>query len=297
MDLRIVTAVLAVPGVIGVRFVGCGYDRRLRLVDLGRDAGFPAVQALEEWKGVQTLVEAGAVDDGVAAAVGVVPAVRQLEQLSAEIEEHRRWDAVMPEQETRLDALRLVVRWPWIVVGREAWAVLDGLRVPYWAAGYTRHSDSAMVLRAGRWAMAGRFASVRPLEPGGMLPACDEAPLLWQATWADRVLRALSGGAVTEPGLQFAQWQTGGDVLSSEELVADDIARAGATVARRMSSGACDEVDLPLHGRAVAVRMPAAAVPIQLLPPGAALGDWGSGGETDELVLPAETVWVLAPGG
>jgi hypothetical protein len=67
------------------------------------------------------------------------------------------------------------------------------------------------------------------------------------------VLRALSGGAVSEPALLFARRQLAR--RPAPLLVEDDLAHAGVEAAARMAAGE-DVVDMPLHGPVQRVRLP-----------------------------------------
>lgn len=284
------------PGVIGVRSRhGLSFGDLVHVV-LGPDAGFPESQPLDEWKGDVALVDARSLPPEVRKEAGIQLPEEELAELGAHDWEmadlglssyfdswgdERTLAALAVEQRARLTPL-----------DEKACRVLTALGHPWWLAGYTRHSSTLWAHRRGgpapleswvqRW--DDLYASAVGEVPPGWLPR-QRYQELWSVRWGDRVLQALSDGAVTEPGLLFAR---GHGLL--DELVEDDVVPAALEAAARMSAGA-EEVVVPLHGPARKVRLPAFVVHAWELHPLDARGDgpW----PRHEVHVPAEDAWVL----
>jgi hypothetical protein len=196
-------------------------------------------------------------------------------------------------EERRRTDLRILERARLTPLDERARHVLKAHGFSYWLAGFTRHSDTLWVRRIGGSTPSEAWTSIwLPTRwepdaegpPGWLKPEAYSE--LVRSRWADRVLRVLSDGAITETGLLFARVRQA--IFS---LVEDDVARAGAEAAARMAAGA-DEVMIPLHGLALRVRLPAFTMKVWRHSPFEA---WTNGepAPLHETRVPAEDTWVL----
>jgi hypothetical protein len=280
-----------VPGVIGVRAPSSlSFGKTLHVL-LGPDAGFPEAHPLAEWKTDVALVDARTIP----------PELRKQADLRLPEEERAEFEVYlweMAEQnaefmpDTReLEALDLDQLSRLTTLDAQTRHFLESHGLAYWVAGYTRHSDTLWVHREGGAAPFKAWVNWRdsvredasPAAPGWL--SQEAWSDLWRVRWADRVLRALSGGEVTEAALLLAHAQKG-----RRHLVPDDLAQTAADVAARMAEGA-DEVELPLHGPARRVRLPGFTMtvweihPLDIKP--------GQPAPSHETHVPAEDAWVL----
>ncbi len=225
---------------------------------LGPDAGFPEFQPLGDWKSDVVMVDARALAPEARAAAGIkLPEeeIAEHEALDRELEEYGALSAPTLGAEA-LSALRLAGRarlWP---IDEQARRALADRGASLWVAGYTRHSETIWAHRVGGSEPFALWVSRYESEFAGGLPANlarDRGRALVSTRWPDRVLRALSGGAVSEPALLFARRQLAR--WPAELLVEDDLAHAGVEAAARMAAGE-DVVDMPLHGPVRRVRLP-----------------------------------------
>ncbi|APR78855.1 Hypothetical protein A7982_04202 [Minicystis rosea] len=223
---------------------------------IGPDAGFPWCQPLDEWKGDIALVNARSLSSAMRAAAGI----KLPEERLAECEELDRWsiDAGTAPMfdEDMLSALRVAGRARLQAIDRDARRVLAEHGAAFWVAGYSRVSATMSIHRVGGPEPFALWALHWDTELGGAPPASlplERFQALASTRWMDRVLRALSGGAVSEPALLFAQRQL--VALHGVLLVEDEVAHAGVEAAKRMAAGD-DVVDVPLHGPVRRVRLP-----------------------------------------
>lgn len=293
--LRLDTTRLAVPGVLGMRDpAGLSFDREPHVL-LGPDAGFPEFQALDEWRSDTAVVEGRALSPVLRAEVGIQLPEESLAELQARDREVAGFDVPPlsdPRELARLAVLERARLMPLDGPTREALEMRD---VPLWIAGFTRHSSTLWVHRIGGPAPFKAWANTWDADVDTK-PA-DEARPSWMTReryyalcrthWADRVLRALSDGAVSEAGLLFARRRWAG--WDFEVLVEDDVAHAAVDVAAQMVAGA-DEVLLPWHGVASRVRLPAFTQQVWEVHPLDARGAGPS--PTHDLKVPEEDVWV-----
>ncbi len=295
--LRLTGNRLAVPGVIGVRDPDSLGYRALVHVLLGPDAGFPESQRLVEWRHDLALAEVRSLPKAVRKEAGIeLP-----EEERARLEAQEREMAGLGLSSNPFDpwtdsnalaALALEERARLTPLDERARQVLTAHGHTWWLAGYSRNSAMLWAHRMGgpaprraavlRWDMAEESGDTAP--PPWM--SSELHGRLWETRWFDRMFRALSDGAVTEPALLFAdrKWDV-------DNVVEDDITHAAIEVAARMSAGA-DEVFLPLHGPARRVRLPAFTTrsweehPREVRPP-------GFDPPEHPVHVPAEDVWVL----
>ncbi|WP_438040344.1 hypothetical protein [Sorangium sp. So ce128] len=290
---------LAVPGVIGVRSrASLSFGGALH-VALGPDAGFPEFQQLDDWKSDLPLVDARALAPELRAEAGIWLPEERLAEIEALDREMAELDVPPLSDPRELDALTLLRRARLHALDAAQRRALEARGAPFWVAGYTRHSDTLWAHRIGGSAPFQAWVSRHDTErraaeaagepPGWMGRACFFD--LCRTRWADRALRALTGGAVSEPGLLFgrrcaAGWDCG-------EMVEDEIARAGLDAAAAMAAGA-EDVTLPLHGPARRVRMHAFAMQVWSIHPldAPSEGPW----PTRLIEVPAEDVWVPVAG-
>ncbi|MFP2905375.1 hypothetical protein ACLESD_10025 [Pyxidicoccus sp. 3LFB2] len=258
---------------------------------LGPDAGFPEAHPLAQWKSDVALVDARTLP----------PELRKQANLRLPEEERAEFEVYlweMAEQnaefmpDTReLEALNLDQLARLTSLDAQTRHFLESHGLAYWLAGYSRHSDTLWVHREGgaspsrawvNWRDAVR-EDTSPTAPGWL--SQEAWADLWRVRWADRVLRALSNGEVTEAALLLAQANKG-----PRRLIPDDVSQAAVEVAARMAEGA-DEVELPLHGPARRVRLPGFTMtvwelhPLDLQP--------GEPAPSHETHVPAEDAWVL----
>ena len=236
---------------------GASFSRAPHVL-LGPDAGFPEFQPLDEWKSEVVMVDARALAPEVRAAAGIkLPEeeIAELEALDRELASYGDVSATTLGAEA-LSALRLAGRARLLPIDEEARRALVEHGASLWVAGYTRHSDTVWVHRVGGSEPFALWASRYESEFAGDPPArlaLDRGRALVSTRWADRALRALSGGALSEPALLFARRQL--VRWPAELLVEDDIAQAGMAAAARMAAGE-EVVDMPLHGPVRRVRLP-----------------------------------------
>jgi hypothetical protein len=240
---------LAVPGVIGMRDP-CGVSFScVPHVVVGPDAGFPEFQQLDEWKNEVALVDPRSVAPEVRAEAGI----KLPEDEIAYYEELMR-DPFACDFSEDIAALRLARRARVQEIDDEARRVLSEHGIPFWVAGYTRYSATLWLRREGGTEPFALWVSRYDFEYAGAVPAGGARfPELVSTRWADRVLRACSGGAVSEPAMLFARSHRLG--LSSDPLVEDEVARAAVDAAASIAAGH-DVVDLPLHGPVRRVHLP-----------------------------------------
>ncbi|WP_437589138.1 hypothetical protein [Sorangium sp. So ce1000] len=290
---------LAVPGVIGVRArESLSFGGALH-VALGPDAGFPEFQQLDDWKSDLSLVDARALAPELRAEAGIVLPEERLAEIEALDREMAELDVPPVSDPREQGALTLLRRARLHVLDAAQRRVLEARGAPFWVAGYTRHSDTLWAHRIGGpapfQASVSRFDTARRAaeaagEPPGWIGRARFFDLC-RTRWADRALRALTGGVVSEPGLLFgrrcaARWDCG-------EVVEDEIARAGLDAAAAMAAGA-EAVTLPLHGPARRVRMGAFEMEVWSIHPldAPSEGPW----PTRVIEVPAEDVWVPVAG-
>ncbi|MBZ4422326.1 hypothetical protein [Myxococcus sp. RHSTA-1-4] len=266
------------------------FGKRVHVL-LGPDAGFPEAHPLAEWKSDVALVDARTIP----------PELRRQADLRLPEEERAEFEVYlweMAEQnaefmpDTReLEALNLDQLARLTSLDAQTRHFLESHGQAYWLAGYTRHSDTLWLHREGGAAPFKSWVNWRdtvredasPGAPGWL--SREAWSDLWRVRWADRVLRALSGGEVTEAALLLAHAHRG-----RRHLIPDDIAQAAAEAAARMAEGA-DEVELPLHGPARRVRLPGFTMtvwethPLDIKP--------GAPAPSHETHVPAEDAWVL----
>ena len=293
--LRLVGNRLLVPGVIGVRNPhSLSFDDLVHVL-VGPDAGFPEGQALDEWKRDLALVDASALPAGLRKEAGLqLPAEER-----AELEAREREFAEFPElggplwaTERALGELVLDERTRLTPLDERARRVLEAHGHAYWVAGYSRVTSHLWVHRIGGAApfkaWVGRWDEVREDSADGGPPEWmrrGQYFALWRVRWVDRMLRALSDGAVTEPLLLCVNRHE-----ELYELVEDDILQAGIDAAARISTGA-DEVVIPLHGPARRVRLPAFTIRVSEADPFDARP--GAPWPLRDVEVPAEDAWVL----
>ena len=293
--LRLDTTRLAVPGVLGMRDpAGLSFDRE-RHVLLGPDAGFPEFQPLDEWKCDIAMIDGGALSPDLRAEVGIQSPEERLAELQAQDREMAGFDGPPlsdPRELARLAVLERARLMPLDGPTREALEVRD---VPLWIAGFTRHSSTLWVHRIGGPAPFKAWANMWDAELDTE-PADEARPswmtreryyALYRTRWADRVLRALSDGAVSETGLLFARRRWAG--WDFDGLVEDEAVHAAVGAAAQMVAGA-DEALLPWHGVVLRVRLPAFTQQVWEVHPLDARGAGPS--PTRHLKVPAEDVWV-----
>ncbi|NPD28522.1 hypothetical protein [Corallococcus exiguus] len=280
---RLVEARLAVPGVIGMREARRLSFGKMPHVLIGPDAGFPEFQPLDEWKNEVALVDARALPLEVRKEAG----------LKDPAEEHARlvemeWAYYMGEG--KLEDLRILERARLTPLDEKARGVLTAHGHAYWLAGYSRHSSMLWVHLIGGAAPRQAWTSIwstPPPQPLGEGPPAWLSPEAYSelrlARWADRVLRALSDGMVTETGLLFARVRE-----AIWDLAEDDLARAGMEAAAHMAAGA-DEVVLPLHGPARRVRLPPFILSVHERSP----FEREEPSRLREVHVPAEDAWIL----
>ncbi|MCY1018610.1 hypothetical protein [Pyxidicoccus sp. MSG2] len=279
---------LAVPGVIGVRSPGgLSFGHQVHVLT-GPDAGFPEYQPLDEWKSEVALVDVRALPPELRKEAGLELPDVEIAELEASRREMMELELTFDYEDRKLAELALQQRARLTPLEEQARRVLEAHGYEYWLAGFTRHSDSLWVHRMGGptpiKAWTNRWYETR-------VDTADDVPPSWlrleqyyelrRVRWADRVLRALSGGAVTETGLLFARQRGDGS-----ELLEDDLARQGVEVAARMAAGA-DEVLIPLHGPARRVRLPAFTMTVSEVHP------LDKPASQHEARVPAEDTWVL----
>jgi hypothetical protein len=290
--LRLEVDRLAAPGRIGMRDPrGLSFARAPHLL-VGPDAGFPEFQPLDEWKCDVALVDARALSSEVRAAAGI-----QLPEEAIAVGE--AYDRDLAEAGARcppmldgeeVSALRLAERARLHAIEDSARRVLVDSGASYWVAGYTRHSDTLWVHRVGGAEPFSRWADRWETEYAGDPPltiARARFRAILSTRWPDRVLRALSGGAVSEPALLFARrrlarWPVGC-------VVEDDLAHAAIEAEARIAAG--DEVvDVPLHGPVRRVRLPAFTLRASEMNPLDAVA--GKPCRTRAIEVPREDVYV-----
>ncbi|NMO18019.1 hypothetical protein HPC49_46780 [Pyxidicoccus fallax] len=289
--LRIADNRLLMPGVIGVREPFSISFGQLVHVLVGPDAGFPEYRPLDDWKHEVALAEVRSLPPELRKEAGIRLPEEELAEMDAYDREMAEFQQSSSFDDSERAGLRLEQQARLTRLDEQARRVLDARGHAYWLVGFTRHTDMLWVHRIGGaspfQACTGRWCRIREVEPHGAPAAwMDSAQYgtLWSVRWADRALRALSGGEVTESTLLFA--------CRSENacrFLDDDVARAGAEAAARMSAGA-DEVMLPLHGPARRVRLPAFIMPTWALHP---LEELPGNSEPREVEVPAEDAWVL----
>ncbi|NMO17239.1 hypothetical protein HPC49_22845 [Pyxidicoccus fallax] len=279
------------PGIIGVRSPSSlSFGKRVHVL-LGPDAGFPETHPLVEWKTDVALVDARTIP----------PELRRQADLRLPEEERAEFEVYlweMAEQNAEfmpntreLEALDLDQLARLTSLDAQTRHFLESHGLAYWLAGYTRQSDTLWVHREGGAAPFKAWVSLRdavredaaPGAPGWLSP--ETWSDLWRVRWADRVLRALSGGEVTEAALLLAHAHKG-----RQQLLPDDIAQDAAEVAARMAEGA-DEVELPLHGPARRVRLPGFTMTVWEVSPRDLKP--GESAPSHETHVPAEDAWVL----
>ncbi|NPC85682.1 hypothetical protein HPC49_46775 [Pyxidicoccus fallax] len=258
---RLVTHRLAVPGVIGVRNPhSLSFGRGVHVL-VGPDAGFPEHQPLDEWKSDVSLVDARALPAELREEAGL----RLPEEARAEREALDRAYAealgvgkLHTYGDGELEELALDERARLTLISERACRVLEAHGHPYWVAGYSRVTSLLWVHRIGGAApfraWTGSWDKVLDGSPPEVPPDWMGRELYFElerARWADRALRALSGGEVTEPALLREARRE-----SFPRFEEDDVLQQALEVAARMTAGA-DEVLIPLHGPARRVRLPA----------------------------------------
>ena len=240
------------------------------LLRVGPDAGLPRLQPLLEWKSGVRGVEERALDDATRAELDLprpADVLARIEREQRELEEAMGMRA-SPDPDR--------ARWKWASLAR--WRPvsatvslgLSARGIVHFDAGYTRHSETLWCHRLGaneraQWVM-------RPIDASSVERAC----------WADRVLRALSGGVLGEDALGFARWLEVAAVHEAEEPAATMADVAAAVLAGQA------RVTVPRHGVAVRHALPAFVVESWSVDPRA------GGGERTTVDVPAEDVWALA---
>ena len=279
---------LRVPGVIGVVL-----DPAPPRVEVGVDAGWPRFQPMDQWKGEPwQLVERASIDHSAAEAAGIVLAEIALATMS---DEEARWQELQStwggttalHGERAMQTLRLRARQRLIALDAPAATSLRRQGIPVWGVGYSRHREQLRVVlpgHAGEIVIGGHDVPIAVDE--GRLPPqirLAAAQALCRAVWFDRVLRALSDGAITELAVQAALAAHTDRPL--DEVVDDDVARAGAEAAARVTACAA-EVEIPRYGTAYRVHLPAILVGFETEGPDGPL--------RARLPVAAEDRWILA---
>ncbi|RKH56125.1 hypothetical protein [Corallococcus aberystwythensis] len=280
---RLVETRLAVPGVIGMRNAWSLSFGKMPHVLIGPDAGFPEFQPLDDWKNEVALVDARALPREVREEAGLKdPAEERAMFADSELA-----DLI---DEGHLENLRILERARLTPLDERARGVLTAHGHAYWLAGYSRHSSTLWVHLIGgaapRQAWAGYWSTPPPQPPAEGPPAWLSPEVYLElrlARWADRVLRALSDGMVTETGLLFARVRE-----ATFHLAEDDLAQAGMEAAALMAAGA-DEVVLPLHGPARRVRLPPFIRNVHERSP----FERAEPSHMREIHVPAEDAWML----
>jgi hypothetical protein len=288
---RLAESRLAVPGVIGVRSPSSlSFGKRVHVL-LGPDAGFPEAHPLAEWKSDVPLVDARELPPELRKQADIRLPEEERAEFEVYLWEMAELDAEFAPDTRELKALALDQLARLTSLDAQTRHFLESHGQAYWLAGYTRHSDTLWVHRVGGAAPFQSWVNWRDTvrqdeDPGAPAWLSPEAwSDLWRARWADRVLRALSGGVVTEAALLLAHSYKG-----SQNLLEDDVTQAGIEAAERMAAGA-DEVELPLHGPARRVRLPGFTLtvwemnPLDIKP--------GEPAPSHETHVPAEDAWVL----
>ncbi|QSQ21830.1 hypothetical protein JY651_42900 [Pyxidicoccus parkwayensis] len=288
---RLAESRLAVPGVIGVRSPSSLSFGTTVHVLTGSDAGFPEAQPLAEWKSDVALVDARTLPTELRKQADIRLPEEERAEFEVYLWEMAELDAEFSPDTRELKALALDQLSRLTSLDAQTRHFLESHGQAYWQAGYTRHSDTLWVHRVGgdapfkawvNWHEAVREDET-PKVPGWL--SQETWVDLQRVRWADRVLRALSGGVVTEAALLLAHSYKG-----SRSLLDDDLTQAGIEAAERMASDA-DEVEIPLHGPARRVRLPGFTMkvwevhPLDLKP--------GEIAPTHETHVPAEDAWVL----
>jgi hypothetical protein len=288
---RLVENHLAVPGIIGVRSPSSlSFGSRVHVL-IGPDAGFPEAPPLAQWKSDVALVDARTLPPKLRKQADIRLPEEERTGLEVYLWEMAELNAEYSPDTRELESLTLDQLARLTTLDAQTRGFLESHGQAYWVAGFTRHSDTLWVHREGgaapfkswvNWQDAVREDAA----PGRPDWLSQEAwSDLWRVRWADRVLRALSGGEVTEAALLLAYAHKG-----PQHLIPDDIAQAGADAAARMAEGA-DEVELPLHGPARRVRLPGFTMtvwevhPLDIKP--------GEPSPSHETQVPTEDAWVL----
>lgn len=296
---RLDEARLAVPGVIGVRELQNVSFRRARHVLIGADAGFPEFQQLDDWKSEVAMVDARALAPEQRAAASILLPEEELAEIDAFKREMAELDLAPFVDPQSVANLRIDRRARLRALTDDQRRALEAQDVPFWVAGYTRHSNTLWIHRVGGPGASSAWISQWDAHEAMAATADRPPPLvgrerffaLRNARWADRVLRALSGGAVSEPGLLFARRQL--SRWDHGRLVEDDLARSGVEAARRMAAGQ-EVVHIPRHGRARRVRLAGFELRVWGIHPLDAQkeGPW----PTRTIAVPPEDAWVLIDG-
>ncbi|MCY1018609.1 hypothetical protein [Pyxidicoccus sp. MSG2] len=266
------------------------FGKRVHVL-LGPDAGFPEAHPLAEWKSDVSLVDARELPPELRKQADLRLPEEERAEFEVYLWEMAELDAEFAPDTRELKALALDQLARLTSLDAQTRHFLESHGQAYWLAGYTRHSDTLWVHREGGATPSHSWVNWRDAvrqdeDPGAPGWLSQEAwSDLWRARWADRVLRALSGGVVTEAALLLAHSHKG-----SQNLLEDDVTQAGIEAAERMAEGA-DEVELPLHGPARRVRLPGFTMtvwekhPLDIKP--------GEPAPSHETHVPAEDAWVL----
>ena len=261
LPLRLEEARLAMPGVIGV---SAAWDGVVCCVGVGRDAGFPGFQPLDEWKHDVALVDARALGCEVRAAAGLRLPEDELVEMEAVDREMGASGCHGWVSAAERDPLAIASRAHLLPLTSTQQAALVARGVPFWVAGYTRHSSTLWLHRV-TGAHAARAPPMLRDDPRHVNRWLGQEPrdAVFRARWADRVLQALSDGDVTLDGLLLyaRRRSVRGERRSPPADVRRRRARAGLVAAQRIVAGQ-EVVDVPLHGRARRVSLPAFSIQV-----------------------------------
>lgn len=261
------------PGVLEVRD---------GVVWLGADAGLPRTTPLFTWKSGMALADVRALPEDVRRAA----AIELPEEERARIEaDEREMEEAMQEAGARWSVTPRDPSLAWreqarlLPISKRQAEVLDALGAPYFEAGYTRTSEVLYVGRAGQ-----PMSYVWRDETSFRTPRHRRA---FEATWADRVFRALTDDVVTEPAVSFAKRTE--ESWGFDERVVDDADTAAAERARASIEAQEDAVELPRGGTVWRVPLPAFEVklchdPIRFVVPE---------NVREAFTVPARDVWAL----
>ena len=264
---------LAIPGVIGVASEWSG---RCAYVAVGRDAGFPGFQPLDEWKTEVALVATDALTLEQRRAAKLRLPADELADADAWARELASFGGARADDDGEAGALEVAARAALQSITDEQRQLLTSLDVPFWIAGYTRHSSTLWLHHHAGVDVSHAFVA---LDDSRHAPSPFANAPLARECWADRVLRALSGGVIGARALAYARRRAAG--WTRERLLDDDLARAGLVAAERIADGD-SIVDIPLHGR---VRQ-------QTLPPFTIwVGDRQDAQTGRQLSVPRADVW------
>jgi hypothetical protein len=221
------------------------------VVWVGPDAGLPRTTPLFSWKSGVSLAEVRALSEAVRREAQVELPEEERARLEAddrEIEEALRdAGAVMPES----------LRWrdlslPWreqarlLPITEKQAAVLTAHGAPSFEAGYQRVSEVLCVGRRGQ-----PMDYVWRDEVSFRTPRYRRA---FEATWADRVFRALTAEVVTEAAVSFAKRLN--ESHAWDERVVDEADAAAAHRAREAIEANENAVEIPRSGTAWRVVLP-----------------------------------------